>query len=67
MRQMSRGGTVGTGAFVIGFDFLVVYTVLMTLFCVFVGSRTSWRMGSLISVPLIFMPFGLLAFGMAIH
>ncbi|EST18944.1 hypothetical protein M878_44315 [Streptomyces roseochromogenus subsp. oscitans DS 12.976] len=58
---------MGSGAGVIGFAFLVVYTLLMTLLCVFVGSRTSWRMGWLISVPVIFMPFGLLAMGMATH
>ncbi|MGW0205715.1 hypothetical protein ACWDZ8_07745 [Streptomyces sp. NPDC003233] len=47
------------------FAVLVVWTILMVAFGLFVGSRTSWRMGLLMSVPLILMPFGLWLFGAA--
>jgi hypothetical protein len=36
------------------------YVPLMVPFCVLVGSRTSWRMGWLMSAPLIFLPLALL-------
>ncbi|WP_225098868.1 hypothetical protein [Streptomyces sp. CoH27] len=65
-RQISRGGTVGSGAVVIAYAFLI-YTILMALFCVFIGSRTSWRMGWLISVPVIFAPWGLVLIGFAVY
>ncbi len=39
----------------------------MALFRVFIGSRTSWRMGWLISLPVIFAPWGWVLMGFAIH
>ncbi|MGW2648467.1 hypothetical protein ACWC2T_26925 [Streptomyces sp. NPDC001393] len=57
---------MGSGAVVIAYAFLI-YTILMALFCVFIGSRTSWRMGWLISIPVIFAPWGLVLIGFAIY
>ncbi|MGV4983298.1 hypothetical protein ACVB8X_01905 [Streptomyces sp. NRAIS4] len=56
---------MGSGAGVIVFAVLVVWPILMAAFGLFVGSRTSWRMGLLVSVPLILMPYGLWLFGAA--
>ncbi|MGW3121054.1 hypothetical protein ACWDBW_28545 [Streptomyces sp. NPDC001107] len=57
---------MGSGAGVIAYAFLI-YTVLMALFCVFIGSKTSWRMGLLISTPVIFAPWGLVLVEFATH
>ena len=57
---------MGSGAEVIAYAFLI-YTMLMALFCVFVGSRTSRRMGWLISAPVIFAPWGLVLIEFAVH
>ena len=57
---------MGSGAGVIAYVFLI-YTMLMAMFCVFVGSRTSWRMGWLISAPVIFAPWGLVLIAFAVH
>ncbi|MFI7405725.1 hypothetical protein ACIBW9_35565 [Streptomyces sp. NPDC049541] len=57
---------MGSGADVIAYAFLM-YTMLMALCCVFVGSRTSRRMGWLISAPVIFAPWGLVLIDFAMH
>ncbi|MGW6792466.1 hypothetical protein [Streptomyces chartreusis] len=36
------------------------YVLLMGPFCALIGTRTTTRMGWLMSVPLIFVPFALL-------
>ncbi|MFF3918562.1 hypothetical protein ACFYZB_34905 [Streptomyces sp. NPDC001852] len=57
---------MGSGAGVIAYGFLI-YTCLMALFCAFIGSRTSWRMGWLISLPVIFAPWGLVLMGFVMY
>ncbi|MFG2554122.1 hypothetical protein [Streptomyces sp. NPDC048581] len=47
---------MGSGAGVIVLAVFFFYVLLMGPFCVLVGSRTSWGMGWLMSVPLIFLP-----------
>ncbi len=51
---------MGSGASVIVLAVFYFYAILLTPFCILVGSRTSWRMGWLMSVPLIFLPLALL-------
>ncbi|MFJ7072396.1 hypothetical protein [Streptomyces sp. NPDC098781] len=51
---------MGSGAGGIMLAVFFLYVLLMGPFCVLVGTRTSWRMGWLMSIPLIFLPFALL-------
>lgn len=51
---------MGSGAGFIVFPVFFFYLLLMGPFCLLIGSRTSSRMGWLMSVPLIFLPFALL-------
>ncbi|MFF3336797.1 hypothetical protein ACFYWX_46160 [Streptomyces sp. NPDC002888] len=60
LRPVSRGGTVGSGAGIIVLAVFFLYLLLMAPFCILVGSRTSWRMGWVMSAPLIFLPLALL-------
>ncbi|WP_187284402.1 hypothetical protein [Streptomyces sp. uw30] len=51
---------MGSGAGFIVFAVFFFYLLLMGPFCVLIGSRTSSRMGWLMSAPLIFLPLALL-------
>lgn len=51
---------MGSGASTIVLALFFFYALLVAPFCVLVGSRTSWRMGWLMSAPLIFLPLVLL-------
>ncbi|GAA3855513.1 hypothetical protein GCM10023084_06880 [Streptomyces lacrimifluminis] len=37
---------------------LAVYVALVTVLCVKVGDRTSWKMGRLMAAAVVFLPIG---------
>ncbi len=51
---------MGTGLGAVVFVLYLLYALIMLPFCVLVGSRTSQRMGWMMSVPLLFFPLALL-------
>ncbi|MCQ4203406.1 hypothetical protein ACFW5W_02420 [Streptomyces sp. NPDC058783] len=51
---------MGTGVGTMAFAVCLVYVLAMVPFCVLVGSRTSRRMGWMMSVPLLLFPLALL-------
>lgn len=51
---------MGSGAVVVIVWAFFLYLLVMGPFCILIGSRTSCRMGWLMSVPLIFLPFATL-------
>ncbi|QEV71008.1 hypothetical protein CP983_33185 [Streptomyces chartreusis] len=58
-RGFARGEIMGAGIMLIWPAFFF-YVLLMGPFCALIGARTTTRMGWLMSVPLIFVPFALL-------
>lgn len=51
---------MGAGAVMLIWPAFFFYVLLMGPFCILIGARTTRRMGWLMSVPLIFVPFALL-------
>ncbi|MEU1257032.1 hypothetical protein ACWHLZ_20850 [Streptomyces chartreusis] len=51
---------MGIGAVLLICPAFFFYVLLMVPFCILIGARTTWRMGWLMSVPLIFVPIALL-------